>query len=250
MSMLAQPLALEALSDMVASFPLVTAQAHEDKLRFVADMATPESMSALLNGLLGDEDALDAMARRSYRHVNHFDKIVLVDADPVEGYRLTLHLWRPPYSTAELNEEMIHDHRFSFWSAIVAGTLVSENFVRAPDGHSFRQYSYATEGRASIALTNFYRFVGTAVLRSQPMTVREAGDAYFLPYERIHRVLLPRDAITCTLVLRGARERPCSNVYNTSYPATSVRMANRPFSPAELVERLQALLGALSAEVK
>lgn len=246
MSTLAEPVTVDELGRAVAALPSAGDADREQNLSFVADAAAPERLSALLTWLLEDPDALETVARRSYRHVNHFDKIVLVDADPTRGYRLTLHLWQPPYSAAELREELIHDHRFSFWSAIVAGQLVSENFARGAGGQSFRQYRYATEGRRAISLTNFYEFVGNATLRPQPVSTHDAGEHYFLPFDRIHRVLLPVSRLTCTLVLRGPRERGCSNVYNTTYPSTDVRTANTPFSADQLAGKLSALLDAIS----
>jgi len=183
------------------------------------------------------------MAGRSYRHVNHFDKIVLVDSEIPSDYRLTLHLWMPPYSEIELNEELIHDHRFSFWSTILVGSLASQNYVRAPDGKKYRQYRYIPEERDSL---NFYKFMGEERLVATGDVCEAAGQAYYLPYNRIHRVVLPRTSIVCTLVLRGPRENNHSNVYNTVYPRESVEMKPIMFSSEQVKQKLQELLNALS----
>src|SRR5262249_29822005 len=161
------------------------------------------------------------------RHVNHFDKIVLVDSADEHGYRLTLHLWNPPYSEQEINDELIHDHRFSFWSNILTGTLVAEDFARTSDGSAgrrLRQRQYAPEKGALSTMSNFYTFVGEAQLAKQRVTKKPAGQAYHLNYERTHRVVLPREEMTCTLVLRGPRMRNHSNVFNTSYPSQNTTL--------------------------
>jgi hypothetical protein len=212
----------------------------------VAELGRPENVLSLLERILDDDDVLAEIAVRSYRHVNHFDKIVLVDSERDADYRLTLHLWNPPYTEQELNEELIHDHRFSFWSTVLTGTLRSESFSRRGGGRRYRQYQYVPERRTS---TNFYEFVGEATLRSSGITEKPAGSAYYLAYETIHRVQLPLEDMTCTLVLRGPRERRHSNVFNTAYPDTDVSTVNTPFSPGELATKLTLLAGAVASRL-
>jgi hypothetical protein len=237
---------LDDLRRAVDALPMSHAADGDRNLRFVESLARAERFVARLEGLLEDDDALDVVARRSYRHVNHFDKIVLVDNDPTCGYRATLHLWKPPYTQAELREELIHDHRFNFWSAIVIGELKSINFRLAERGSRYRRYRYVAERLGHVAPTNFYEFDGEATLSASGVTRKLAGDAYFLPWHRIHRVLLPRAGMTCTLVLRGPREREFSNVYNTSYPPTDTQAANRAFSRQELARKLRMLSEAVA----
>lgn len=211
-------------------------------LRLVSEISQPRAVSALLDEVLASPARLASIACLSYHHVNHFDKIVLIDSDSPTGYRLTFHLWQPPYSAEELDDEIIHSHRFSFWSAILTGTLVSENFDAAEEGLPFRKYSYVPEKKTKV---NFYEFGGEAFLASTANTDQSAGTAYYLPYEQIHRVVLPKEEMTCTLVLRGPRERNHSDVYNTSYPATDTQTANHVFSSGELTAKLLALRNQL-----
>jgi hypothetical protein len=207
-------------------------------LGLISDISRPGAVLGLLDEVLASPAMLASIARLSYHHVNHFDKIVLIDSDAPTGYRLTLHLWQPPYSAEELEDEIIHSHRFSFWSAILTGTLISENFDAADEGLPFRRYSYVPEKKTKV---NFYEFGGDAFLSPTGNTEQSAGTFYYLPNELIHRVLLPTDAMTCTLVLRGPRERNHSDVYNTSYPATDTQTANHTFSSEQLTEKLLAL---------
>src|SRR5215469_15426772 len=102
-----------------------------ENLSLIDRIGQPEYFISILEQILNEKDLRTDIAHRSYRHVNHFDKIVLIDSENEQGYRLTLHLWTPPYTEKELSDELIHDHRFSFWSTILTGDLLSENFVKA-----------------------------------------------------------------------------------------------------------------------
>lgn len=221
-------------------------QRHE-LLDFVRQLGAADCISGILAEICATPELAEAVAARSYRHVNHFDKIVLVDSGALHGYRLTLHLWRPPYTEKELNDEMIHDHRFCFWSHILTGRLVSHNFTRDDHGDVFRMYRYVPERRAVTTTANFYEFVGEAGLTTTGEAVEEQGNVYYLDYHRIHRVLLPRNRMTCTLVLRGPRDRDFSHVYNTVYPDTDTTSQNVMFSAGELVERIDSLRRAIGA---
>jgi len=230
-----------ALASLVADGSETTVQHN---LGLIATLGRPDRLVPLLREVLGDAEALSTVAGRSYRHVNYFDKIVLVDTDNTVGYRLTLHLWEPPYTPEELaNNELIHDHRFSFWSTVLTGDLTSENFTRSEGGAIFREYRYVPEKRHLSTMANFYEFVGeTKLLKAgQGWSVKKPGQSYYLFNEGIHRVLLPHTEMTCTLVLRGPRRRAHANVFNTSYPRQNVHMTNVMFTPPELALKLSRL---------
>lgn len=236
-------LTIGRLATMLSGLPLEqTDRVRDDNLAFVTDIGGPARMIQLIDDILTHEEDLVTIAARSYRHVNHFDKIVLVDSVDRRGYRLTLHLWDPPYTESEINDELIHDHRFSFWSTILVGTLVSENFEPSPSGRPYRQYTYLPEKVADGATaSNFYEFVSQTGLVQLAESVERSGNSYYLAYHRTHRVVLPRDAMTCTLVLRGPRERERSNVFNTAYPTQSTRMTNVMFTPQQVRAKLLRL---------
>lgn len=232
----------------------VSERQSEYNLNLVRRLGEGPCISGLLGRFLEDETLLDKIAGRSYRHVNHFDKIVLVDTGAQLGYRLTLHAWCPPYTEKELNDELIHDHRFSFWSTILTGRLVSQNFSRpedadAPSAHprvGFQQYRYSPEKQGVSTTSNFYEFVGETELEVTGDSIEEQGNAYHLEYHRIHRVVLPLESMTCTLVLRGPRERNFSNVYNTAYPSTDTTSGNVMFTREELTGKLNSILANIN----
>lgn len=219
-----------------------SAETIEYNLEFVRRLGQPSRIVPLLR-LLMNSPMLAQVAARSYRHVNHFDKIVLVDSDDPSQYRLTLHLWAPPYSADQLEEELIHDHRFSFWSTILTGALVSQNYSVSENGKRFRQYRYIPEDRDAL---NFYRFVGERTLSAREVVRGAVGEAYFLSHEKVHRVLLPRSRTVCTLVLRGPRQSNHSNVYNTVYPEENIEMTPVMHSKEQLQEKLSHLLRVMA----
>jgi len=230
---------------MIDALPRSGPDLVRDNLAIVAELGEPSAMVALLGNLLSDPAALAIVAGRSYRHVNHFDKILLCDSGDLNGYRLTLHLWDPPYTEAEVRDELIHDHRFSFWSNILTGELVSQNFNPANgtgDQVVLQQYRYSPEKLGVTTHSNFYEFVGDRALTTSTLATEAAGGSYHLNFAQIHRVILPADEMTCTVVLRGPRERQFSNVYNTVYPDQNVRAGNNMFSVEELSTKLNKLM--------
>jgi hypothetical protein len=244
---IATDIAFDELERIIENLPSDSSEAtRRSNLLFIDRLGKPECITSILNQLLNNSQILARVASRSYRHVNHFDKIVLVDSEHQQGYRLTLHLWNPPYTEKELNDELIHDHRFSFWSNILTGNLECENFSRSDTGSVFRRYQYTPEKRT---LSNFYTFVGEeTIVKTKPST-KIAGQSYYLSYETIHRVILPKTSMTCTLVLRGPRQRNYSNILNTMYPTTNVQVFSSTFSPDELKVKISELLASISTRL-
>lgn len=221
-------------------------------LSLITNLGQPPVILSLISEALENRARLTEIASRSYRHVSHFDKIVLVDSAKQDGYRLTLHFWDPPYTEKELSYEPIHDHRFSFWSTVLVGRLTSENFSLSDDskdGEHLNQYRYIPEKRDLSTVANFYQFVGKATVSKlgTDISERQAGEAYYMYYERIHRVLLPLERMTCTLVLRGPRQRQHSHVFNTAYPKTDVQLTNVMFTPEQLSGKLTRLAQRIEA---
>lgn len=243
---LAEKIGFHQLKTILGELSLDATEATiQENLALVRNIGQPSCVLSLLEEVLNDRSLVSEIAGRSYRHVNHFDKIVLIDSDNEQSYRLTLHLWAPPYSEMELQDELIHDHRFSFWSTVLTGDLISENFSRSESGAVFRQYRYIPE----VVTHNFYEFVGEAILAKTRPSRRTAGETYYLWYENIHRVLLPQASTTCTMVLRGPRQRNHSNVYNTTYPRENTRTANVMFTESQMEGKLSGLLEAVAKRV-
>ena len=215
----------------------------QDNLALLNRVGVRDSFVPLIERIISNPGLLAEVASRSYRHVNHFDKLVLVGSDKLHGYRLTLHLWSPPYGDKELKKESIHDHRFNFWSVILTGILMSENFVESPDGEVMRQYRYVPEKR-TLDVKNFYQFIGETRLSRSETLRKYAGESYYQSSPSIHRVLLP-DSMTCTLVLRGPRQRNFTNTFRTDQPKVNTQVETSMYSASVVEEKLKALLNAI-----
>ncbi|QSB15080.1 hypothetical protein JQS43_01480 [Natronosporangium hydrolyticum] len=241
---------LQSLAAAVDALPRTGQELVAGNLDFITRLGEPGAMVDRLRALLADPAALAEVAGRSYHHVNHFDKVVLVDS--AAGYRLTLHIWDPPYSAAEVREELVHDHRFSFWSHILTGELRSEYYVPvdAGEGTTYQRFRYLREPASGVEggrFGEFYQHAGAVNLREAAPTVDPAGHSYYLHNKRIHRVLLPERTLTATVVLRGPRERETSNVYSTVYPEHDVLSRNVTFGAGELAAKLANLAAAMAS---
>jgi hypothetical protein len=215
-----------------------------ENLSLIGMLGRPDNITAVLRRVMDDKALLSEIANRSYHHTNHFDKIVLVDTGNQLGYRLTMHLWNPPYTEFEVNDEQIHDHRFSFWSNILVGKIVFQNYVRDASGVMFREYQYIPERLGVSTVGNYYIDVGESPLLEAEPSGWNAGEFYHLSYNQIHRVVLPRAEMSCTLVLRGPRQKNYASVFSNSqkYDPTG----NTMFTPKSLADKLAVLVDGIN----
>ncbi|MFM8274950.1 MAG: inositol monophosphatase family protein [Gemmata sp.] len=97
-----------------------------ESLRTVtASFADKRAVRAVVDSILADEDALGAIAARSYPHPIGFDKLVL-DEDRATGFKFRLHVYWRGANFASL--ERLHLHRFEMASAIVTGELTNHTW--------------------------------------------------------------------------------------------------------------------------
>lgn len=234
----------EWATSVIAGLPRDCSPAtRERNLEVIANLGSPANAAALLRDVASSPSLLAEVAGRSYRHTNHFDKIVLIDTGAKLGYRLTLHLWSPPYDEAELVDEQIHDHRFSFWSKILVGTMEFQDYVRDPSGVLHNEFQYIPEKLGVATVGNFYLDVGESPLLEVGRSGGPAGKHYHLPYSQIHRVVLPTQELTCTMVLRGPRQKNYASVFSTSRKYDP--SGNSMFTPGALAERLARIVTGL-----
>lgn len=147
---------------------------------------------ALLNEVLHNPELLNQIATCSYHRGNGFLKVVLAAQ---QSWKLRLHAWFPNTPC----EENIHNHRWSFASTVLCGSLFSETFVDDPAGKiAGKEYLYFANTRhaASHKIDN-----GRFRLRSQGRQIRHTGDSYFLPASVLHRICdHPRKGLVATMV--------------------------------------------------
>lgn len=216
-------------------------------LEFIKDLGRKGTPELLIKEILASEELLAEVAARSYEHVNYFDKIVLIDNKDPSQYRLTLHSWNgvADKMAADVEEELIHNHRFSFWSYIFRGTLLSENFIES-DAHSiekrtFNKFIYRPTQTGNVHECTFDTKVQLNKIENTSIS---QGNAYYLNFNTTHRVILPKtETNLCTFVLRGPREREYTNTYNTFYPDAGIKSSVPMMKPEQLKIKLLKILG-------
>ncbi len=234
------------LTRLFSRLPRASTPENIDRhLVLMRTLGSPDNIRHLLTTILRDEEVLQAVASRSYRHTNHFDKIVLVDSGARLGYRLTLHFWDPPYSSSEVEDEQIHDHRFSFWSHVLAGRVVFQNYNRDASGTLHNEYQYIPERQGLATVGNYYVDVGQSPLLEVEGTIAESRETYYLPFSQIHRVVL-RQELSCTLVLRGPRQKNYASVFTTrrKYDPS----ANAAFTRDQVRSRIERIRNTLPTD--
>lgn len=216
-----------------------------DHLDYIKDLAQRDIPTQIIKDVLNENKFLETIAARSYEHVNHFDKIVLVDNKDPQGFRLTLHSWNCNYGKDIPDEELIHNHRFSFWSHIFRGNLIAETFSEANpfsiEKKTFNKYMYKPSTTGNIHTCSFQE---EAQLNKIEEVVKTQGETYYLKFDTIHRILLPISGVNlCTFVLRGPREREYTNTYNTFYPDRGIDSNVPMMRPDQLKDKLKKILG-------
>lgn len=213
-------------------------------LAFMKDIANRKLPKQIILEILNNNNLLESIASRSYRHVNHFYKIVLVDNLNPTGYRLTLHLWEGNYNQELLEQELIHNHRFSLWSHILLGNMASEVFRESQEFSSsnknLNRFIYTPSTRGNIHVCNFDK---KAQLYKIKNSFYEQGKTYYLHFNTIHRIIMPRNnKKLCSFVLRGPRESDLIYTYNTFYPKRGTKSTVPMMQPHELKDKFYQIL--------
>jgi hypothetical protein len=214
-------------------------------LDYIKDLVKKDIPTQIIKEILDDNIILEMIAKRSYEHVNHFDKIVLVDNKDPKGFRLTLHSWNCNYGKEIPDQELIHNHRFSFWSHIFRGNLGAETFSETKpfsiEKKTFNKYIYRPSNTGNVHTCSLQE---KAQLNKLLEITQTQGETYYLRFNTIHRILLPESGVNlCTFVLRGPREREYTNTYNTFYPDRGIN-SNVPMMQADQLEcKLKKILG-------
>jgi hypothetical protein len=168
----------------------------------------PESLIEWLGGL--DQKELEILCARSVERASHFKWFL---GDSANGYIVWLH----EYKAAALPDAVgsfaasVHNHRYSFVSQVLTGSLLVSDF----SVDDLRQFPNLFETRTIQARTT-----------------------YFLSSDKIHRIDGTAPS-TCTLVVQGPPEKPCSRVFD---------LANGDFRDMyDLPSRFPELISTLSA---
>ena len=216
----------------------------KENLASLRVLGEKQNVTLLLREVISDPALLSSIASRSYTHINHFDKIILIDA-PSHNYRLTLHVWWPINQNKQLDDEPMHDHRFDFWSTILTGKLKSYYFSQASSGKQYQKFEYIPEEENT---SSIMRYIGESKLKETRCTELRVGDCYYLPYSVIHKILLLKDQVTSTLVLRGPQLKRSAYIYKSCHTPIDYELDRPVMGADELKVKLTALCDILVQE--
>ena len=150
----------------------------------------------LLTAILVDQNTLEAVSARSYQHGNGFLKVVLLD----RGYKLRLHIW----FAGEPCEENIHDHRWSFSSLVLTGSLTSEIWKDDQTGQLFHEYQYHA---ATKQQEPFKTEIGLQNLKLDHVQTNVVGESYVMPKRKLHRIINPGHQLVATMMCSAPTEQ-------------------------------------------
>tara|TARA_Y100000588_G_C14157744_1_gene883419 strand:+ start:683 stop:1402 length:720 start_codon:yes stop_codon:yes gene_type:complete len=215
-----------------------------EHLRFMQSLGDSGVFEATISEILATPKLLADVASRSYGHVNLFSKIVLIDNSNPESYRLTAHFWHPRFFEQNDFKELIHNHRFNFWSYIHKGKMISQNFhehdqLEDQDTLELNRFRYMPSKTGNIHDCSYEKKV---CVKLAERLVFNKGETYYMHYKTIHRVIYnSKSPPLCTFVLRGPRQRSYTNTYNTFYPERSVSSAVPMMQSDELRKTLETI---------
>lgn len=153
------------------------------------EIFSDEKLCFFLKELLKDEQQLVKISRKSYLHGNGFLKIILLD----NGYKLRLHIWFPE----QYCEENIHDHRWSFASLILIGSLKNEIWCDNENGISLREYIYHAETENNVSKKIEIGYHNFCLEKTDVYT---KGQRYFMSKEKLHRIVTSKNEIVATMI--------------------------------------------------
>ena len=189
--------ALHAVNQQLQQYCSEHPQAGEGLVSVLEEQLSLPQVLALLQGLLADEQALQAVAARSYVHGNGFVKVVLLDE---HGHKLRLHIW----FAGSACEENIHDHRWSFASHVLVGTLSSEVWADDAQGQVLPEYRYAA---ATATLAADKQAQGSCRVSLQQHCQYSAGSSYVMPKQVLHRIINPGHHLVATVMVSAPTEQ-------------------------------------------
>lgn len=181
-----------------------------DETRLVDTMnrlKNPQQVIFLIQSLLQNDDQVNKCAAISEHHRIGFTKLYLAISP---FHQLHLHIFWP--SEVDNRKESIHNHKFSFLSAILKGGLINQIYQRCETGGELL-HEYLAKPNASQQCDKFeYRaLTNIRVIDEQNY---HSGQIYSLHHETFHNAI-PKNfgELTITLFLRSANQKEADTIF-------------------------------------
>jgi hypothetical protein len=165
----------------------------------------PFHLSVLLYHVLRSEDLMKQMLKESYYHENGFHKIVLASGS---YFKLRLHHFG---SGVKIPMENVHDHRWTFASSILVGSLKMDLFeVHEREGEQLIHYRYDSNKSSGRYQTTC---LGRKFIRKTETRSFDAGEQYLMLPTDLHRIINQPGEESVTLILTGNPKGQTCNLY-------------------------------------
>lgn len=195
---------------------------------------TSENLSALLrNATLAP--ALELVARDSYLHDNGFAKIVVYRGDHCA---VRFHVWNTSKASVPVTSN-VHDHRWHFVAKLLSGGYSHEKFRRASLSQEGSRYSasrYTVSGdEYELAPIGELRLRKTSANRIEP------GKHYLMMADTLHRVIVPINQVTVSVVFQAATIKQSTTVCAEQLLPHLVRKRSHGMSTADLLHSIELI---------
>jgi len=203
-----------------------------------------------IDELLTNAEALEKIAKDSYRNVIGFWKIVLAAGDGQEAWKIRLHIWEQ-----QEQEEFPHNHKWDFYSKILTGYLAQDLYTASAaascdvsSAHSVRQpvslMPTTNDGQEPCPCRDHYVQDPVAGMTNDTISLQRnetrhigAGESYYMPYHLIHSIEPGKGAIS--LVFTSERVVDNSKVF---VPMDVVDSDLSRYAPSIIVKELKGKL--------
>jgi|SRR3569623_10699 len=201
--------ALSVLQDLVIATWSTRGSPRERLMEALSTIQCRDLVRLVAAELLDDDAALSLVAKRSFDHPTGVSKIVFTSPDSMLP-EVRLHFW-PPVRGRLGNELSIHDHRWDFCSNLLFGSLQHETFSINEDGDDYFGIKFVkSPGRSVYDIIN----LGKTPVSRISMCNLNTGDSYWLPSNRLHRMVNVGEEVACTLFLRAPYSKNNTEVYH------------------------------------
>ncbi|MGW7242099.1 hypothetical protein [Streptomyces sp. NPDC054804] len=169
-----------------------------------------QDLAHFLSALTASPTKLRQLSELSQVHPNAFNKIPLARAS--SGAKLVVHDW---HSGQHTSLEEIHNHRWSFCSAVLSGAMVSQKFIETDLGSlCLHKYKYRSPGGG---VSYPMMSLGEGKVAPDHESLHVAGTIYHQPHDGFHRARVAMPG-TLTLIVQGPVLADYTTVYSTARP--------------------------------
>jgi len=211
----------------------------EALLPVVEEFSSHTSLQRLLEELVRSEQSLENLIGRSCKHALGFEKYMLLSEHP--AFQVRLHVWWPQRHPVK---EHIHNHRFSFVSGVVLGSITFETYFLADGGQEMDLY---VEHLQPHSRSWIFRKERTDRVSANLSATLRSGSAYRLDSRTLHRIHVPSGVLSATLLIETRAIHDSTSVLVATGDDQPQHIERRKLSTSEYLNGIRRVASALEA---